>query len=105
MNVKPILNIIKISDSPILWEMSIMDYEAVFCIECKTILDQCLCICPYCGEHKSNCLCNADVIDDVRIPSTKHASKLKMSNTYLDSARHDDWWRLEKWQVGRRNFP
>lgn len=88
-------------------KMNIMaENENIFCIECKTSLEQCFCICPYCGEQKNNCFCSIiDARDDVEILSTKHHSKLRESKSSFKSTRDDDWWRLEKWQIGRRNFP
>ena len=86
--------------------MKIMaENNTVFCIECKTSIEQCFCICPYCGEQKNNCFCYVDVQDNVGVLSTKHHSKLASSKSSFKRTRDDDWWRLEKWQIGRRNFP
>jgi hypothetical protein len=79
----------------------ITESEAVFCIECKTPIEQCFCFCPYCGEQKNNCFCNIDT----EVLSTKNYSKPDLPKPSFHNTRDDFWWRLEKWQVGRRNFP
>ncbi len=79
--------------------------ENIFCIECKTSIEQCFCFCPYCGEQKNSCFCNVDTKDDAGIFSTKRYSKPSTSKSSFQSTKDDDWWRLEKWQIGRRNFP
>ena len=79
--------------------------ETIFCIECKTSVEQCSCVCPYCGEQKNNCFCNIiDTKDNLKILSTKHNSKPSLSKPSFQNIRDDDWWRLEKWQFGRRKF-
>lgn len=84
--------------------MSIMtDNETIFCIECRTSVEQCFCVCPYCGEKEDNCLCNIVTTKDDVKDSFKYHSTINSSTSMQN--KDDDWWRLEKWQFGRRNFP
>ena len=80
------------------------------CIKCKGYIEFCFCSCPYCGEIIENCSCNQESLrySDKILP-TKHYSKrslLKQSKkpTFVNT-KNDDWWRLEKWQIGRCKFP
>ncbi len=80
------------------------------CIECKGSIEYCFCSCPYCGETIENCCCNQESSrDSDKILPTKHYSKrslLKQSKKpNFVNTKNDDWWRLEKWQIGRSRFP
>ena len=77
--------------------------ENIFCIECKCSIESCFCSCPYCGEQKDNCCCNiTETKEDSKLLPDRYYSKRSLK---ISSTRDDGWWRLEKWQVGRRNFP
>ena len=85
--------------------MSIMS-----CIECKNSIEYCFCSCAYCGKMKENCCCNlVNTRNSDKTVPIKHHSKynlLKQSKTFnLTNSKDDEWWRLEKWQIGRCKFP
>ena len=85
--------------------MMMPEKDTIFCIECKCSIEYCLCSCPYCGEQKNTCYCCIDDSkDDVKVLSTKYYSKLNSKKSPFNTI-HDDWWRLEKWQIGRKHFP
>jgi hypothetical protein len=81
----------------------------VCCIECKGFAEYCFCSCPYCGKTTENCHCNPEHSRDCdKVLSTTNYSKhdfLKQSKkSFAISTKDDDWWRLEKWQIGRSKF-
>ena len=90
--------------------MSITENEIPLCLECKESIEYCLCSCPYCGEITENCHCNVESSkDNSKILFTKNYSKLgllkRSKKQSFVSTKDDDWWRLEKWQIGRSKFP
>ena len=83
--------------------------EIVFSVECKRSIEYCFCCCSYCGKTIKNCFCNLeDSSKKDEVLPTKQKSKLRLLKQPMESslinAKDDEWWRLEKWQVGRRNF-
>ena len=79
------------------------------CIECEGSVGYCFCSCPYCGKITKNCHCNFEISKDTyKVLSTTNYSKpsfLKQSKKLSAvSTKDDDWWRLEKWQIGRSKF-
>jgi len=81
----------------------------VFSIECKRSTEYCFCCCPYCGKTIENCFCNLeDSSKKDEVLPTKQKSKLRSLKQSMKSSlvntKDDGWWRLEKWQVGRKNF-
>ena len=90
--------------------MMVMKEDTVFSIKCKRSIEYCFCCCPYCGDLMENCHCNLnDSSKNDKFLPTKQEFKphrVKQSTELpLDNTKDDDWWRLEKWQIGRRNFP
>lgn len=96
---------IKIFDLRLVLVMSLMTKnETIFCIDCRTSVEQCFCVCPYCGEQKNDCFCYAvDTKDDLK-NSIKHNPKSDSSKSTFQNTQEDDWWRLEKSQFERRRF-
>ena len=91
--------------------MKIAKNNDAYCSRCGISLDSCFCFCPFCGDTTEDCSCNAKSsknIDDT-ILSVKSNAKLhlfkRLKTSYLLKTKDDDWWRLEKWQFGRRRFP
>ena len=79
------------------------------CIECEGSVGYCFCSCPYCGMMTKNCHCNLEnPRDDDKVLSTVNYSKLiflkQSKKSSVVSTKDDDWWRLEKWQIGRSKF-
>ncbi len=80
------------------------------CKECKCRIECCFCSCPYCGENTEDCCCNIDnPREATKVLPAKYYSKQTLSNqskkpNFMDT-KNDDWWRLEKWQIGRSRFP
>jgi len=81
------------------------------CIECGNLREICYCFCPYCGEE-GDCNCNHKrlVFDEekITINSGNHImvslkSPIEKQDFVNDSK--DDFYRLEKWHIGRANFP
>ena len=82
------------------------------CIECGNLRDICYCFCPYCGESYNDCKC---IDKELTFEETKIS--LNSSNQILVSLKspidkqnfvnnsRDDFTRLEKWRIGRANFP
>ena len=82
------------------------------CIECRNMIEICYCFCPYCGEVDDDCKCfdkelmfeetkislnsSNQILVSLKSPIEKH-------NFVNDSV--DDFTRLEKWRIGRANFP
>ena len=91
--------------------MLMIENETIFCIECKSSIECCFCSCSYCGEIIENCHCNLeDSRENDKTLSIKHYPKLgllKQSKklSFVNTKDDVDWRRLEKWQIGRRNFP
>ena len=90
--------------------MTVIKNETLLCPECKDSVKCCFCSCPYCGEITEKCYCDANNSKDHnRILPTKNYSKvglLKQSEKpSFVNTKDDDWWRLEKWQIGRSRFP
>ena len=88
----------------------VTENETIFCIKCRGSIECCFCSCPYCGEINDDCCCKLEKSKNSnKILPTKYNSKhglLKQSKTFSFVNRNDDdWWRLEKWHIGRRNFP
>ena len=81
----------------------------LFCVKCRDSIECCFCSCPYCGENIENCNCNLESSNkSKKFSPVKNHSKLgllKQSETFSFMNRDDDWWRLEKWHIGRSNFP
>jgi hypothetical protein len=82
----------------------------VCCIKCKGSAEYCFCSCPYCGKTTENCHCNLESSrDGDKVLSTTNYSKhsfLKQSKkSSIVYTKDDNWWRLEKWQIGRSRFP
>ena len=80
------------------------------CIECKGSIEYCFCSCPYCGNIMENCCCNLNSKrdNDKSLPIklySKHGLSKQPKTSILMSTKDDDWWRLEKWQIGRSKFP
>lgn len=80
------------------------------CIECKYSIESCFCSCPYCGEIPENCSCKLESSrENGKKIVIKHHSKQNLSkqSKKLDfvNPKDEDWWRLEKWQIGRCKFP
>ena len=77
--------------------------------DCKNPMIYCLCLCPYCGVNGKNCSC------DENFPSRRKASSrenLFNSKSHIPSKEFlienhlgNNWWRLEKWQIGRSKYP
>ena len=82
------------------------------CIECGNIIEICYCFCPYCGASYDDCKC---IDKELTFEETKIS--LNSSNQILVSLKFpiekqnfvndskDDFYRLEKWHIGRANFP
>lgn len=90
--------------------MMVMENGIAFCIECRNLIECCFCACPYCGEMMKNCHCDNEISTDSSatsfIPHRLKPSLLKQSKKpLLINVGDDDWWRLEKWQIGRSKFP
>lgn len=90
--------------------MMIAKNKNILCLECKGSIEYCFCYCPYCGSITENCRCKIeDLKCSDKILSTTHDSKFGILNKLKKSSamnnKDDDWWRLEKWQIGRRKFP
>ena len=88
----------------------VSENSIVCCIECKGSVEYCFCSCPYCGKTTEKCHCNLKSSrDGNKVLSTTNYSKhgfLKQSKKPSGvNIKEDDWWRLEKWQVGRSRFP
>ena len=84
--------------------------EVIFCIECKDSIECCFCSCPFCGEITKNCHCNLEKSRSInKILSASQYSKLRIlrqsKKASVVNTKEDDWWRLEKWQIGRSKFP
>lgn len=83
---------------------------SILCRECKGSIEYCYCYCPYCGSMTEHCRCNLEnskgsdkilsALRNSKLDPLNKSKKLSLANTH-----DDDWWRLEKWQIGRRNFP
>jgi len=90
--------------------MMIAENESILCRECKGSVEYCFCSCPYCGNIMEHCSCNLENSKGTdRILPPLHYSKLvpwnKSKKPSPLNLKDDDWWRLEKWQIGRRKFP
>ena len=90
--------------------MMILENPIVCCIECKGSTEYCFCSCPYCGRTTENCHCNLESSrDGGKVLPTTNCSKLgflrQSKKPSVVIIKDDDWWRLEKWQIGRSRFP
>ncbi|MDH3313967.1 MAG: hypothetical protein OEM28_12620 [Nitrosopumilus sp.] len=90
--------------------MMIAENEIIFCPECKGYIEYCFCSCPYCGNITENCRCNLENLRgiDKILPASyysKHGLLNKSKKSYVVNIKDDDWWRLEKWQIGRKKIP
>jgi len=84
----------------------------VVCSQCSDFTFSCQCICPYCGDAvDSDCNCSKKNLERKNIErglrtDFQQESMKKITETQNLIKEHDEnWKRLEKWQVGRRNFP
>ena len=90
--------------------MIFTENESIFCFICRSSIECCFCSCPYCGEiNNDDCNCKLQKSKNNNKRShTKNNSKYDLSQqskTFSFMNRNDDWWRLEKWHIGRKNFP
>ena len=89
--------------------MMIAENDIIMCLECKNSIEHCFYSCPYCGDVIENCHCNHKNPSDQKKIRNKHHSKLDLleqtNEPPVVNAKEDDWWRLEKWQIGRSKFP
>ncbi len=83
-----------------------VEQKMKICGKCKNYVTYCFCYCPYCGEIKlKNCNCNLKISKDYKqILSNNQECVDKSFKDELFRDYHKDWWRLEKWQIGRKNF-
>jgi hypothetical protein len=89
--------------------MMVVENKIMMCLECKESIEHCFCSCPYCGDVMENCHCNhKNLKDPEKFSSRKHHSKLdvfeQVNELSVVNVKDDDWWRLEKWQIGRSRF-
>ena len=85
-----------------------IEKDIEFNIECKRAIEYCFCCCPYCGNTITSCSCESDrLTKDMDLTTNRYHNHISNQSKHMHSYRSDeqDWWRLEKWQVGRRNFP
>ena len=78
------------------------------CVVCENPSLCCFCFCPYCGDTE-NCSCeindSTNCKSSFRSNKTKHSlSKQMMNSSSFLVSKDEDWWRLEKWQIGRKKF-
>ncbi len=90
--------------------MMITETPIAYCVECKGSVGYCFCSCPYCGNMTKGCCCNVENsrnseknLPDPQHP--KHISLKKLKKSSATNPKDNDWWRLEKWQIGRSKFP
>ena len=85
----------------------------VICSDCSNFIFSCQCICPYCGDIADgvrNCSCSKKTLGgkntETNITNLEFDSMKKLNKIQdLIKEYDDDWKRLEKWKVGRSNFP
>ena len=89
--------------------MKVTEKNIILCLECESSFENCFCSCPYCGKETEDCCCALKKSKGTdRILSKSHDPKhglMRSSKSVTVNTKDDDWWRLEKWQVGRRKFP
>ena len=82
----------------------------IICSDCNTFTFSCQCICPYCGDMVgSGCDCSNKTLEnkDTEIePTNPHLDSMTELTRMQELIKEydDDWWRLEKWKVGRSIF-
>ncbi len=82
-----------------------IEQETRICGKCKNFATYCFCYCPYCGENKlKNCNCNLKISEDYKQILSNNQDLEKSFKDKLFREDYKDWWRLEKWQIGRKNF-
>ena len=79
------------------------------CVVCENPSLCCFCFCPYCGDTEKNCMCkNNDSANCKNNFRSKNKPKRIYSKQFQSASfmvsKDDDWWRLEKWQIGRKKF-
>ena len=82
------------------------------CIDCGNFIEICYCFCPYCGVIYDDCNCadKETVLEEENI-SRNYGNQILVSlkspieqKKFVNDSR-DDFTRLEKWHIGRANFP
>lgn len=83
-----------------------VEQKMSICNDCENFETYCFCYCPYCGEDKyKDCNCSLKISEDydqILSNNKEHVEKLFKDELFRDY--YKDWWRLEKWQFGRKNF-
>ena len=87
--------------------MMISDNQIIFCIKCQNAVELCFCSCPYCGKVTEKCHCNASNFSEVGKTfvvsnKSKHSLSRQLKKSHFTNSKDDDWWRLEKCQVGSK---
>ena len=84
----------------------------ITCIECGNLKEFCYCFCPYCGETNDDCNCSHKRLgfDEEKITITSDNQILVSLNFPIEKHNfvndsESDFTRLEKWRIGRANFP
>ena len=76
--------------------------------ECENPMTYCLCLCPYCGNNKKTCQCYQNSTSRQRRPLQKEIPNRKLLIYFeplIENHIGKEWWRLEKWQIGRSKYP
>jgi hypothetical protein len=86
--------------------------KIITCIECCNLKEFCFCFCPYCGETYGGCKCNYNKssFNEKKITINSDNQILISLNSSFEKQdfvndSESDYARLEKWHIGRANFP
>lgn len=92
--------------------MNLSSENLINCSKCSNFTFSCQCICPYCGDTiDSDCNCLKKTLEikntEIKLRLDFQYDSIKEPTEIQDLIKEydDEWRRLEKWQVGRRNFP
>lgn len=89
-----------------------MDTKIITCDECGNMVEICYCLCPFCGDTAGNCNCTEEELilgknEIYDFSGNQTLIALKQCNQGNDFTNDSDleFQRLEKWRIGRANFP
>lgn len=90
----------------------IKESKIITCKECGNMVDMCYCLCPYCGEITDDCNCTEEELileknEIYEFSGNQALISIPEINCDDNLTKYSDFefQRLEKWRIGRANFP